>query len=147
MCRPGWCGSWLEMLRVASSTSMCKKDHISLFSVNQPGCHLEAPLCWAAVCARTRPHKHTHTHSPEEGCSVHTGGTEIAAKTQNLRACVPIPSGTSYNHLPWGLATSLGSIDREEQIWLHIGSPSFTLIFVFYCFCYKLITKGMLPIA
>ena len=35
---------------------------------------------------------------------------------------------------------------REEQIWLHTGSVSFTLTFVFYCFCYKFITKGMLPI-
>ena len=37
--------------------------------------------------------------------------------------------------------------NREEQIWLHIGPISFTLTFVFYCFCYKLITKEMLPIS
>ena len=34
--------------------------------------------------------------------------------------------------------------NREEQIWLHIGSISFTLTFLFYCFCYKL---RMLPVA
>lgn len=36
---------------------------------------------------------------------------------------------------------------REEQIRLHIKSVSFTLTFEFHCFCYKLITKGILPIA
>ena len=35
---------------------------------------------------------------------------------------------------------------KEEQILLHIGSVSFTLTFLFYCF-YKLIPKGMLPIS
>ena len=34
--------------------------------------------------------------------------------------------------------------NREEQIWLHVGSVSFTLTFVFYCFGYKL---RMLPTA
>ena len=37
--------------------------------------------------------------------------------------------------------------NKEEQIWLHIGSVSFTLSFEFYCHCYKLTTKGMLPIS
>ena len=32
--------------------------------------------------------------------------------------------------------------NREEQIWLHIGSVFFPLNFVFYCLCYKL---RMLP--
>ena len=33
--------------------------------------------------------------------------------------------------------------NREEQIWLHIRSVSFTLTFIFYCFCFEL---RMLPI-
>ena len=37
--------------------------------------------------------------------------------------------------------------NREEQIWLHIGSVSFTLTFVFYRFCCKLITKEILPMS
>ena len=35
--------------------------------------------------------------------------------------------------------------NREEEIWGHIGPVS--LIFVLNCFCYKLITKRMLPIS
>ena len=37
--------------------------------------------------------------------------------------------------------------NSKEQIWLQTGSLSFTLNFVFYCFCCKIITEGMLPIA
>ena len=35
--------------------------------------------------------------------------------------------------------------NREEQIWLHIGPVPSTLTFVFYCFCYKLIIKVIVP--
>ena len=36
--------------------------------------------------------------------------------------------------------------NREEQIWLHIGICSFTVNFLFYCFCHRLITKFKLYI-
>ena len=54
-----------------------------------------------------------------------------------------------YRHVPGfsgGAFFPQSIVNREEQIWLHTGSVSFTLTFVFYCFCYKLITKGMLSI-
>ena len=35
---------------------------------------------------------------------------------------------------------------RAEQIWFHITSVSFALILIVYCFCYKSVIKGMLPI-
>ena len=34
---------------------------------------------------------------------------------------------------------------EKRKIFFCIGSAPFTLTFVFYCFCYKLITKVMLP--
>lgn len=39
------------------------------------------------------------------------------------------------------------NVIEQNKIWLHTGSVAFTLAFEFHCFCYKLITKGMLPIA
>ena len=36
--------------------------------------------------------------------------------------------------------------NKEEEIWLHVLSVSFALIFIVYCFCYKSVIKGMLPI-
>ena len=53
----------------------------------------------------------------------------------------PFPHKT----VEWTL--TVGNCNREEQIWLHIRPASFILTFVFYCFCYKFITKEMLPIA
>ena len=47
-----------------------------------------------------------------------------------------LSSGSSYDARP--------PYNREEQIWIHIGSVSFASTFVFYFFCYKL---RMLPIA
>ena len=44
---------------------------------------------------------------------------------------------------PEGIATR--NPNRGEQLGLHTGSVSFT--FVFCCFCYKLITKGLLLVA
>ena len=53
--------------------------------------------------------------------------------------------GSSWLRPSWATREAPSQCNMEEQIWLPIGSISFTLTFVFYCFCYKLITKGSFP--
>ena len=64
----------------------------------------------------------------------------VAAATKCIGSKGLLSSGTyTYKHT---LIYPRWACNREERVWLHIGSFSFTLTFAFYCFCYKL-----LPIA
>ena len=53
--------------------------------------------------------------------------------------------GSSWLRSSWATREAPGQHNMEEQIWLPIGSISFTLTFAFSCFCYNLITKGSFP--
>ena len=74
----------------------------------------------------------------DSGCCTDTTSTLL---NDSLCQCSNLHLNFSWTSKHWVQMKSYAVVqswNRKEQIWHHIGSVSFTLTFVFHCFCYKL---------
>ena len=155
--RPGACESQGFLLRMNQSGSVHVLKDSPAPGQPSPPLH-PGPVQLQLIPPSPRTEDHCHmlgqwAKCPEMGCThqgsqhdhahqvfpVELNTAKNACSTQGIVEHKSNRKATKISRL-CGILTMCGLYvcNREEQIGLHIGSVSFTLTFVIYCFCYKL---------